>query len=129
VLKACANVDGEIAKALAGMDARMQKEVDSAMIRLDGTGNKGRLGANAVLGASLATAKAAADAASVPLFRHLNHAAYLLPVPFMNIINGGKHAGNELAMQEFMIAPVGAETFGEAVRMGVRDLHGAEGTA
>ena len=118
VLKACANVDGEIAKALVGMDARMQKGVDSAMIRLDGTENKGRLGANAVLGTSLATAKAAADASSVPLFRYLNQASCLLPVPFMNIINGGKHAGNELAMQEFMIVPVGAETFREAVRMG-----------
>jgi len=118
VLKACANVEGEIARAIAGMDARMQKEVDSAMIRLDGTENKARLGANAVLGASLATAKAAADASSVPLFRHLNASACVLPVPFMNIINGGKHAGNALAIQEFMIAPVGAKTFREAMRMG-----------
>jgi len=118
VLKACANVEGEIAKAIVGMDARRQKEVDSAMIELDGTANKARLGANAVLGASLATAKAAADASSLPLFRHLNPSAGVLPVPFMNIINGGKHAGNELSIQEFMIAPVGAETFREAVRIG-----------
>ncbi len=118
VLKACANIEGEIAKAIVGMDARRQKEVDSAMIELDGTANKARLGANAVLGASLATAKAAADASSLSLFRHINLSAGVLPVPFMNIINGGKHAGNELSIQEFMIAPVGAETFREAVRIG-----------
>ncbi len=118
VLKACANVEGEISRAIVGMDSRGQRDIDAAMIKLDGTPNKARLGANAILGASMANAKAAADTSSLPLFKLLNPSASLMPVPMMNIINGGKHAGNALSIQEFMIAPVGAKSMAESVRMG-----------
>ena len=119
VLRAVANVDGEIAKALAGRDAADQAGIDERLIDLDGTANKGRLGANAILGASLACAHAAAASAGVPLFRHLGGAeARTLPVPFFNILNGGKHAVDSTDFQEFMVAPVGAASFAEAVRAG-----------
>jgi enolase len=119
VLRAVSAVDGEIAGALAGMDATDQAAIDRALIDLDGTPNKGRLGANATLGVSLATAHAAAASAGVPLYRYLGGAgATTLPVPFFNIINGGKHARDSTDFQEFMVAPVGAETFAEALRAG-----------
>lgn len=124
VLEACAAVNGEIADLLAGMDATEQVAVDSAMIELDGTANKGRLGANAILGVSLATAKAAADFTTQPLFRYVGGAAArTLPVPMMNIINGGEHADNPIDIQEFMIMPVSAGSIREAVRMGSEVFH------
>ena len=120
VLKACESVNGEIFDALSGMDAEDQFLSDNTMIGLDGTGNKGRLGANAILGVSLAVAKAAAVDAQQPLFRFIGGAhAHLLPVPMMNIINGGAHADNPSDIQEFMGMPIGAETLAEAVRCGV----------
>jgi len=119
VREAVASVNGEIAEALAGLDATEQEEIDTAMIELDGTDNKGRLGANAILGVSLAAAKAAADATGLPLWRYVGGtAARTLPVPMMNIVNGGQHADNPVDVQEFMIMPVGAESLSEAVRMG-----------
>ncbi|MCZ6466587.1 MAG: phosphopyruvate hydratase [Alphaproteobacteria bacterium] len=119
VQNACAAVDGEIFDALSGMDAEDQFLIDRTMIGLDGTPNKARLGANAILGVSLAVAKAAADEAALPLYRFVGGAhAHLLPVPQMNIINGGVHADNPIDIQEFMIMPVGAGTFADAVRMG-----------
>ncbi|MEO5703633.1 MAG: phosphopyruvate hydratase [Candidatus Limnocylindrales bacterium] len=119
VLRAVAAVNGEIAGALAGLDAREQAGVDRMLIDLDGTPTKRRLGANATLGASLATAHAAAASAGVPLYRCLGGAGVTtMPVPFFNILNGGKHAVNSTDFQEFMVAPVGAVTFGEAVRAG-----------
>ncbi|MCW2236761.1 phosphopyruvate hydratase [Azospirillum canadense] len=119
VLKAVVSVNGEIYDTLAGLDASNQRAVDLAMIELDGTPNKGRLGANAILGVSLAVAKAAAEEAALPLFRYVGGAfATLLPVPMMNIINGGAHADNPIDIQEFMIMPVGATSGAEAVRMG-----------
>ena len=119
VLKACESVNGEIFDALSGMDAEDQFLIDNTMIGLDGTGNKGRLGANAILGVSLAVAKAAAVDAQQPLFRFIGGAhAHLLPVPMMNIINGGAHADNPIDIQEFMVMPIGAETLAEAVRCG-----------
>jgi len=119
VLRAVAAVNGEIARALAGRDATDQAALDQALIDLDGTPNKGRLGANAILGASLAVANAAADAAGIPLYRHLGgSSATTLPVPFFNILNGGKHAVDSTDFQEFMVAPVGAATFAEALRAG-----------
>ena len=119
VLKACESVNGEIFDALSGMDAEDQFLIDSTMIGLDGTETKGRLGANAILGVSLATARAAAHEAEQPLYRFIGGAhAHLLPVPMMNIINGGAHADNPIDIQEFMIMPVGAETLSEAVRCG-----------
>lgn len=118
VQQACKNVNSVIAPAVIGMDARALAKIDRRMISLDGTPNKSKLGANAILGASLACAKAAADAAGIPLFEHLNKGAAVLPVPMMNIINGGKHAGNNLAIQEFMVVPVGASSFKEALRFG-----------
>ncbi|MGE0722794.1 MAG: phosphopyruvate hydratase [Alphaproteobacteria bacterium] len=115
---------GEIFDTLSGMDAEDQIAVDKALIALDGTPNKGRLGANAVLGTSLAVARAAATAAGLPLWRHVGGAyAHVLPVPLMNILNGGAHADNALDVQEFMIAPVGAATFREALRMGSEVFH------
>jgi enolase len=128
VRAAVENVNGTIAPALIGMDATDQVRVDRAMIELDGTHNKANLGANAILAVSLATARAAADDAGLPLYRYLGgpHAT-LLPVPLMNILNGGMHAGNNVDIQEFMIAPVGADNFPEALRMGVEIFHSLKG--
>jgi enolase len=117
-------VNGEIFDALSGMDAEAQVKIDEIMIGLDGTANKGRLGANAILGVSLAAAKAAAAASLLPLYRYVGGtAARLLPVPMMNIINGGVHADNPIDFQEFMIVPLGAESFGEALRAGAEIFH------
>ena len=128
VLEAVAAVNGEIAEALVGFDATEQEAIDAAMIELDGTSNKGRLGANAILGVSLATAKAAADFTAQPLFRYVGGtAARVLPVPMMNIINGGEHADNPIDIQEFMIMPVSAENIREAVRMGSEVFHTLKG--
>ena len=119
VLKAVNAVNTELADAIIGMDAEDQIAIDNAMIKLDGTENKGRLGANAILGVSLATAKAAADSVGLPLYRYIGGTyAHVLPVPMMNILNGGKHADNPIDIQEFMIMPYGAPTLAEAVRMG-----------
>ena len=110
--KAVGHINGEIAKALHGRDASHQADIDRAMIALDGTSNKGRLGANAILAVSMAAARAAANAQRTPLYRYLGGvSANLLPVPMMNIINGGAHSDNSVDMQEFMIAPFGAEKF------------------
>lgn len=117
-------VNGEIFDAIGGMDAEDQIKVDRAMIDLDGTENKGRLGANAILGVSLAVAKAAAEAAAMPLYRYVGgFGARTLPVPMMNIINGGEHADNPIDFQEFMIVPVGASSLRESVRMGCEIFH------
>src|SRR3989442_2793773 len=122
--QAAAHINGEIAAALHGKDAVQQAEIDSAMIRLDGTPNKGRLGANAILAVSMATARAAAASQRTPLYRYLGGvAARVLPVPMMNILNGGAHADNSVDLQEFMIAPYGAAKFSEALRMGVEVFH------
>ncbi|MET2716824.1 phosphopyruvate hydratase [Streptomyces harbinensis] len=122
--RAVAHVNTEIAAAVRGRDATDQQGLDAALIALDGTPTKSRLGANAILGVSLATAKAAAAAHHRPLYRHLGGPdAHLLPLPMMNIVNGGAHADNPLDFQEFMIAPVGADTFAEAVRMGSEIFH------
>ena len=119
VLKAVNAVNTELADAIIGMDAEDQIAIDNAMIKLDGTENKGRLGANAILGVSLATAKAAADSVGLPLYRYIGGTyAHVLPVPMMNILNGGKHADNPIDIQEFMIMPYGAPTVAEAIRMG-----------
>jgi enolase len=124
VLEAVAAVNGEIAEELVGFDATEQVAIDSAMIELDGTDNKGRLGANAILGVSLAVAKAAADFTTQPLFRYVGGtSARVLPVPMMNIINGGEHADNPIDIQEFMIMPVAAENIRDAVRMGAEVFH------
>ncbi|RZJ95206.1 MAG: phosphopyruvate hydratase, partial [Brevundimonas sp.] len=119
VQKAVDAVNGEIFDALSGMDAEQQRRIDEAMIDLDGTPNKARLGANAILGVSLAVAKASALSANQELYRYLGGvSARVLPTPMMNIINGGAHADNPIDIQEFMILPTGAETFSDAVRMG-----------
>ena len=124
VLKAVAAVNGEISDALLGRDAEDQRDIDLAMIELDGTENKGRLGANAILGTSLAIAKAAANARGLPLYAYVGGvSAHVLPVPMMNIINGGEHADNPIDFQEFMIMPVGAPTLAEAVRWGAEVFH------
>ena len=124
VQKAIEAVNGEIFDAIGGMEAENQIQIDETMIKLDGTENKGRLGANAILGVSLAVAKAAADANGLPLYRYVGGTnARLLPVPMMNIINGGVHADNPIDFQEFMILPVGAETFADAVRIGSEVFH------
>jgi enolase len=124
VSKAVAAVNGEIFEALADMDAEDQIAIDYAMIELDGTPNKARLGANAILGVSLAVAKAAADATTLPLYRYIGGAsARTIPVPMMNIINGGMHADNPIDFQEFMILPVGAPSFKEGLRMGAEIFH------
>ena len=124
VLKAVANVNGEISQAIVGMDANDQAGIDRKMIELDGTQNKGRLGANALLGVSLATAHAAAAAAGVPLYKYLSpNGPYYMPVPMMNILNGGAHADNSVDLQEFMIMPIGAPTFREALRYGAEVFH------
>ncbi len=117
-------VNGEVYDALAGMDAEDQIRVDETMMELDGTANKGRIGANGILGVSLAVAKAAAEDAGLPLYRYVGGiAAHLLPVPMMNIINGGQHADNPIDIQEFMIQPVSAETLADGVRMGAEVFH------
>ncbi len=124
VLEAVAAVNGEIAEELVGFDATEQVAIDQAMIELDGTDNKGRLGANAILGVSLATAKAAADFTTQPLYRYVGGtSARVLPVPMMNIINGGEHADNPIDIQEFMIMPTSAANIREAVRMGSEVFH------
>ena len=124
VLGAVANVNGEIASAAVGLEAADQRELDRILIELDGTPNKSRLGANAVLGCSLAVAKAAADDTGEPLYRALGgEAARTLPVPLMNVINGGAHAQNRLDLQEFMVVPAGAESFSEALRIGAEVFH------
>ena len=124
VLKAVGAVNGEIMDLLSGLDALDQIKIDRALIELDGTPNKGRLGANAILGVSLAVAKAAANESGLPLYRYVGGSqASLLPVPMMNIINGGVHADNPIDIQEFMIMPVGAQTFADAVRMGSEVFH------
>jgi enolase 1/2/3 len=124
VTKAVAAVNGEIFDAISGMDATDQVAIDQAMIDLDGTPNKGRLGANAILGVSMAVAKAAAEDAELPLYRYIGGTqARLLPVPMMNIVNGGAHADNPIDIQEFMIMPVGAGTVADAVRIGAEVFH------
>jgi enolase len=124
VLQAIAAVNGEISDAIIGLDGEDQGDVDAAMIALDGTENKSRLGANAILGVSLAVAKAAADARGLPLYRYVGGvSAYVLPVPMMNIINGGEHADNPIDFQEFMIMPVGADSLAHAVQIGSEIFH------
>ncbi|WP_313439288.1 phosphopyruvate hydratase [Novosphingobium sp.] len=124
VLKAVDAVNGEIAEALVGMDAEDQRDLDLNMIELDGTENKSRLGANAILGVSLAAAKASANARGLPLYSYVGGvSAHVLPVPMMNIINGGEHADNPIDFQEFMIMPVGADSIAEAVRWGAEIFH------
>jgi enolase len=131
VSKAVSNINEQIAPALVGMDPTKQKEIDDKMISIDGTDNKAKLGANAILAVSLATAKAGAAEKGVPLYKHLadlaGNSKLVLPVPSFNIINGGSHAGNALAMQEFMILPVGASTFTEAMQMGTEVYHQLKG--
>jgi enolase len=124
VSRAVGNVNGEVADAVHGLEGADQRALDERLIELDGTPNKGRLGANAILGVSLACAKAAASEAGVSLFRHLGgEEASTLPVPMMNVINGGAHAQNSIDLQEFMVVPVGAETFSEALRVGAEVFH------
>ncbi|MBN1803983.1 MAG: phosphopyruvate hydratase [Sedimentisphaerales bacterium] len=124
VLSAVKNVNEIIAPEVAGMDAAAQEALDAVMIELDGTPNKSKLGANAILGVSVAAAKAAADSAGLPLYRYLGGCnANILPVPMMNILNGGKHADNNVDFQEFMIMPIGAKDFPEALRMGAETFH------
>jgi enolase len=128
VLKAVENVNGEIAEALANFDAADQRGLDQKMIELDGTENKGRLGANAILAVSMAAARAAATFDGLPLYRYLGGAgANTLPTPMMNILNGGAHADNNVDFQEFMVMPVGAESFSEALRWGVEVFHTLKG--
>jgi enolase len=118
------NVNNEIKQAIVGMDVRDQRAIDMAMLELDGTENKSKLGANAILGVSLAVAHAAADSLALPLYRYLGGTnSFTLPVPTLNVLNGGKHAGNDLSIQEFMIQPVGAKTFSEALRIGAETYH------
>ena len=128
VLGAVAAVNGDIYDALAGSDAEDQRRIDSLLIELDGTDNKNRLGANAILGVSLATAKAAAQSSGLPLYKYVGGVgARVLPVPMMNIINGGAHADNPIDIQEFMVLPTGAESFSEALRMGAEIFHALRG--
>jgi enolase len=128
VLKAVKNVNGEIAEALNGLDASDQRGLDQKMIKLDGTENKGRLGANAILAVSMAAARAAAASFGLPLYRYLGGAAAnTLPTPMMNILNGGAHADNNVDFQEFMVMPVGAESFAQALRWGVEVFHTLKG--
>ena len=124
VLKAVDHVNNQIAQALIGIDANEQSYIDQIMIELDGTENKGNLGANATLAVSMAVARAAAEDAGLPLYRYLGGAGPMaLPVPMMNVINGGEHANNSLNIQEFMIMPVGAKSFREALRCGAEIFH------
>ncbi len=128
VQKAVANVNTVIKRNIFGLDALKQREIDQQLIELDGTPNKSKLGANAILGVSIAVAKAAASSSGLPLYQYLGGtASYTLPVPSLNVINGGKHAGSKLAIQEFMIQPLGAETFAEALRMAVETYHTLKG--
>ncbi len=128
VLTACANVEGEIFDAIGGMDAMEQVKLDQIMIDLDGTPNKARLGANAILAVSLALARASADHLGVPLYRYVGGvSARTLPVPMMNIVNGGQHADNPIDLQEFMVQPVGAASFAEGLRMGAEIFHALKG--
>ena len=129
VWRAIANVNGDLADAVRGIDPADQQALDAAMIDLDGTPNKSRLGANAILGVSLAGAKAAAAEAGLPLWRYLGgDAAHVLPVPMMNVLNGGAHADNKVDFQEFMVVPVGAPTFAEALRAGAEVFHALKRT-
>jgi len=129
VTKAVANVNGELADAVTGLDPSDQEQLDRTMIELDGTPNKARLGANAILGVSLAAAKAAAAETGAPLWRYLGGAAaHVLPVPMMNVLNGGAHADNKVDFQEFMIVPVGAATYSEGLRTGVEVFHALKRT-
>jgi enolase len=129
VSRAVANVNGELAGAVQGIDPADQQALDSAMVDLDGTPNKGRLGANAILGVSLAGAKAAAAEAGLPLWRYLGgDAAHVMPVPMMNVLNGGAHADNKVDFQEFMVVPVGAPSFAEALRTGAEVFHALKRT-
>ncbi|MGA7147267.1 MAG: phosphopyruvate hydratase [Microbacterium sp.] len=128
VLKAVAAVVDELGPAIEGVDASEQRIIDEILIEVDGTDNKGRVGANAILGVSLAVAKAAADSADLPLFRYLGGPnAHVLPVPLFNVINGGSHADNGIDMQEFFLAPIGAETFSESLRWGTEVYHVLKG--
>ncbi|MBU6347152.1 MAG: phosphopyruvate hydratase [Actinomycetales bacterium] len=128
VIKAVEAVEDKIMPEILGLDASDQRFVDQVMIELDGTPNKANLGANAILGVSLAVAKAAASSAGLPLYRYIGGPnAHVLPVPMMNIINGGAHADSDVDIQEFMIAPIGAESFGEALRMGAEVYHALKG--
>jgi len=130
VSKAVAHVDEEIARELIGLDAMDQAAIDRELITLDGTPNKKRLGANAILGVSLAVARAAAEEAGLPLYRYIGGAAaHVLPVPMMNILNGGKHADTSVQIQEFMVMPFGASTFAEGLRMGTEVFHALRGIA
>jgi enolase len=129
VTRAVANVDGEIARAIGGLDASDQEGLDKALIALDGTPNKSRLGANAILGVSLAVAHAQAAEEGLPLWRYLGgEAAHVLPVPMMNVLNGGAHADNKVDFQEFMVVPCGASTFSECLRMGTEVFHALKRT-
>jgi enolase len=129
VTKAVANVNGELAAAVNGLDPADQETLDRTMIELDGTPNKARLGANAILGVSLAAAKAAAAEAGLPLWRYLGgEAAHVLPVPMMNVLNGGAHADNKVDFQEFMVFPVGAKSFSEGLQTGVEVFHALKKT-
>ena len=129
VTKAVANVNGELAEAVDGLDPADQEALDRTMIELDGTPNKARLGANAILGVSLAAAKAAASEAGAPLWRYLGGSeAHVLPVPMMNVLNGGAHADNKVDFQEFMVVPVGAATYSEGLRTGVEVFHALKRT-
>lgn len=124
VLRALDSVNGELAEALCGMDAEDQPGLDEIMVALDGTSNKARLGANAILGVSLAVAKAAAEESGLPLYRYVGGiSAHIMPVPMMNILNGGAHADNPIDIQEFMIMPVGSDTFSDALRCGAEIFH------
>jgi enolase len=128
VTKAVANVNGELRDAVLGLDAADQAAFDAVLIETDGTPNKGRLGANAILGISLASAKAAAAEAGVPLYRHLGgEDARMLPVPMLNVINGGAHAQNSIDLQEFMVVPAGAPSFADAIRIGAEVYHALKG--
>lgn len=129
VLKAVGHVNNEIAKAVIGHDVTEQRLIDQTMIDLDGTPNKGKFGANAILGVSLAAARAAADEVGLPLYQYLGGPnAHVLPTPMMNVLNGGAHSTNTVDFQEFMIMPVGAKSVREAVRMGFRNLPCFTGT-
>jgi enolase len=129
VTKAVGNVNGEIAQAIHGHDADDQEGLDRTLIQLDGTANKSRLGANAILGVSLAAAHAAAREEGLPLWRYLGgESAHILPVPMMNVLNGGAHADNKVDFQEFMVVPAGAPTFSECLRMGAEVFHALKGT-